>query len=98
MFAPLGLANGRYRVHIKDCEQLVSGDYELAVEEDYLKLYHPGQSELEGGEEGHWMFVAPTLLPLCPVYCTEVLQCILFSLIVGTREGKSGHYIEGKRM
>ena len=44
------------------------------------------------------MFVDPTLLPLCPVYCTEVLQCILFSLIVGTREGKSGHYIEGKRM
>jgi len=46
-------------VHIKDCEQLLSGDYELAVEEDYLKLYHPGQSELEGWGEGHWMFVVP---------------------------------------
>lgn len=53
MFAPsLGLANGRYRVHIKDCEQLLGGDYELAVEEDYLKLYHPGQSELGDGSLG----------------------------------------------
>ena len=49
VFLPPGLANGRYRVRIKDCEQLVSGEYELAVEDDSIKLYQPGQSEWELG-------------------------------------------------
>ena len=78
-----GLANGRYRVCIKDCEQLLSGEYELAVEDDSLKLYQPGQSE--SGVDGEWLLVEghlPPLLPLSPVLY-EVLQCILIATNYG---------------
>ena len=67
-------------MRLKDCDQLaVAGECDLAVEDDCITLYRPGQSE--SYRPIVVVSTPPTAPPpslTVPECCTEVLQCILF--------------------